>query len=136
MADYLRPVGRAWRITSIAGCTLAAVICLLVSNLLLADMIRRRSFNYEGKPLWLGAVALIGLAASFIALRLYHQLAAANGRTVLPPWFISLFGVLFLTGLGCVAYDRRSVLFLIDGVPACLTMIFVGRHIRKRQRLQ
>ncbi len=74
MTDYLRPVGRAGRIISVVGCTLVFLLCLLLSLLLRTDMVRRRSLEYEGKPLWIGAVmvAATGLAA------------AVTGVTVLP----------------------------------------------------
>ena len=137
MADYLQPVSRAWRITSIVGCTITSIICLLLSLLLWTDMIRRHSFHYQGKPLWIAAavVAVIGLSAAFIAWRLVRRHAAANGVTVMPIWFIQLFGVLLLVGLCFVAYHRGNVLFMVEGVSLCLAMILVGRHIGKRQRV-
>ncbi len=136
MADYLQPVGRAWRIASIVGCTATSLICLLLSLLLWTDMFRRHSIDYEGKPLWIGAVivGLIGLAAGFIAWRLVCGHAAANGVTVMPTWFIQLFGVFFLVGSCFVAYYQRTGLFMVEGVLVCLAMIFVGRRIAKRRK--
>ena len=136
MTDYLQPVSRACRTTSIVACTAASIICLLLSLLMWTDMICRRSFDYEGKPLWLGAiaVAVIGFAAAFIAWRLVRRQVAANGVTVMPTWFIQFFGVLLLTGSCLVAYQRGSVLFMVEGVFVYLAMIFVGRNIAKRQR--
>ena len=136
MADYLQPVGKAWRLTSIVGCTLAAFLCLLLSLLFWTDMIQRHSFEYEGKPLWVGAavVTLFGLAAAFIAWRLLCRHASANGVTVMPTWFIQFFGVLLLVGLCFVAYHKGSTMFMIEGVFICLVMIFIGRRIAKRQR--
>jgi hypothetical protein len=136
MVDYLIPVGRAWRIASIAGCTLTSLICLVLSLLLTTDMIRRHSLHYEGKPLWIGAavVGLIGVAAAFIAWRLVRGHAAANGITVLPTWFIQCFGVLWLTGLCGVAYYRDTPMFLFEVLFVCLAMIFIGRYIAKKQR--
>src|SRR5438045_4215885 len=118
MPDYLQPIGRAWRITSIVGCTFTSIICLLLSLLLWTDMIRRHSLDYAGKPLWMGAagIGVIGVAAAFIAWRLVRRLAAANGVTLMPTWFIQLFGVLLLVGLCFVAYHRGSVLFMVEGV--------------------
>ncbi len=134
MTDYLQPVGRVWRIVNIVGCTLTSIICLLLSLLLWTDMIRRDSLDYEGKPLWIGAavVGLIGAAAAFIAWRLVRRHAASNGITVMPTWFIQLFGVVLLLGLCFVAYHRGSALFVVEGVFICLAMIFVSRHIVSR----
>ncbi len=136
VADYLQTVGRAWRIASIAACTLTSFVCLLLSLVLWTDMIRRRSFDYEGKPLWIGAAVVggIGFAAAYIAWRLFRKQPAANGVTIIPTWFIRLFGVLLLSGLCFVAYYRDSALFLFEGVFVCLAMIFVGRNIAKRKR--
>jgi hypothetical protein len=135
MTDYLQPVSRAWRITSIVACTLTSIICLLLSLLLWTDMIRRHSLDYEGKPLWMGAAAVgvIGVAGAFIAWRLVRRHAAANGVTAMPTWFIRLFGVLLLSGLCFVAYHRGSTLFMVEGVFVCLAMLFVGHLIAKRQ---
>ena len=135
MTDYLQPVGRTWRITSIVACTLTSIICSLLSLLLWTDMIQRHSLDFEGKPLWMAAVlvAFTGAAAAFVAWRLVRRHAVANGITVMPIWFIQLFGVLLLVGLCLVAYYRGTVLFLVEGVFASLAMIFVGQYIAKRQ---
>ena len=136
MADYLQPVSKAWRTLSLVACTFASIICLLLSLMLWTDMLRRRSIEYEGKPLWIAGVliAVVGIAAAFIAWRLARRNAAANGITVLPTWFIQLFGVLLLLGLCFTAYLRGSPLFILEGVFVCLAMIFIGRRIAKRQR--
>jgi hypothetical protein len=136
MRDYLQPVGKALRIMSIIGCSLTSIICLLLSLKLWNDMIRRHIFTYDGKPLWIGAaiIGALGIAAGFIAWRLVRRQAAANGVTVLPTWFIQLFGIFFLIGLCFVAYDRHSVLPVFEGVFICFAMIFVGRHIAKKQK--
>jgi len=138
MTDYLQPVGRAWRIASIVGCTLTSIICVLLSLLLWTDMIRRHSLRYEGKPLWIGAamVGFIGAAAAFIAWRLVRHHAASNGITVMPTWFIQLFGVLLLLGLCFVAYHRGNAVFVVEGLFICLAMIFVSRQIASRQKLR
>ena len=136
MTDYLQPVGRAWRIISIVGCTLTSIVFLSLSLLAWTDMIRRHSLDYEGGPLWMGAVfaGVIGAAAAFIAWRLVRRNTAANGVTVMPVWFIQLFGFLLLAGLCFVAYFQGTALFLVEGVAVCLAMIFVGRHIAGRQK--
>jgi len=136
MTDYLQPVGRAWRIASIVGCTVASIICLLLSVILWTDMIRRHSFLYEGKPIWMGAAILgvIGVAAAFIAWRLVRQHTSVNGVTVLPTWFIQLFGVIFFVGFCFAAHERRSPIFLIEGALICSAMIFIGRRIANRQK--
>lgn len=134
MVDYLQTVGKAWRVTSIAGCMLSSIVCLIVSLVLWTDMFHRNSFEYEGKPLWMGAavVGVIGIATGWISWRLVRRHAAANGVTVMPTLFIQLFGVLLLGGLCLAAYHRKSGLLLGQGVSICLAMIFAGRHIAKK----
>ena len=136
MADYLQPVGKAGRVISIIGCTFTSLVCLIVSLLLWTDMIRRQSFEYEGKPLWIGGLVIgfIGLAAAFIAWRLVRRDAAANGITVMPVWFIQLFGILFLVGLCFASFYRGTTVFMVQGVIISLAMIFIGRQIARKRR--
>ena len=136
MKDYLQPIGRAWRIFSIIGCTFTAVIFVSLSLLAWTDMIQRRSLDYEGGPLWIGAAVagVIGIAATFIAWRLVRRRVSANGVTVLPAWFIQLYGVFMLVCLCFVAFYKGTVLFVVEGVLVSLTMILVGRNIARRQK--
>lgn len=136
MVDYLEPVGRAWRIASIVCCTIASIICLLLSIVFWTDMIQRNNFHYQGKPLWIGVatISVVGIFTAFIAWRLVCRYTAANGITILPTWFIQLCGVLFLISQCFIAYHKGNVLFLIEGVSICLAMILVGRYIAKKQK--
>ena len=135
MSDYLQPVGKASRNFSIVGSTLTSIICLLLSVFLWTDMIQRHSFNDQGKPLWIAALAVgvIGCAGAFIAWRLVRRLTSGNGLTVMPIWFIQLSGALLLVGFSLVAYDRGSILFMVEGMCISLAMILVGRNISRRQ---
>ena len=136
MADYLQSVGKVWRLVSIVGCTLTSVICLLLSIMLWTGMIHRHSVHYNSKPLWIGAVIIgaIGVAAAFIAWRLVRRHSASNGITVMPAWFIQIFGVFLMIGLCLVAYFQGLSIFMIEGAFVCVAMIFVGRHIDRKQR--
>ena len=137
MHDYLQPVSKIWRILSILACALASFLSLLTSLWLWTDMIQRQSLQYDGKPLWVGAVTIsvIGISTAFIAWRLLCHHYAGNGVTSLPTRFIQLFGIVLLVGLGCVAYYKGKTSFIIEGISICLAMIFVSRNIAKRQRL-
>jgi hypothetical protein len=136
VSDYLQPVARGWRVASIIGCTLSAIICLLLSVWMWTDMIQRQSFEYDGKPLWMGAILIgvIGAAAAFIAWRLLPRHTAANGVTVLPTWFIQLFGVLFLVGQCFAAYHKGNTVFMAEGIFVAVAMILVGWRIKRGQR--
>lgn len=137
MTDYLQPVGRRLRVASIVCCLLASILSSVLAVILWTDMLSQNSFYYEGKPVWIGALVLtgIGVAAGFIAWRVLRSRTAANGVTVLPVWFIQLFGVIFLVGLILVAYHRGSVVFAIEGVIVAFAMIFVGRYIAQKRNV-
>ena len=136
MVDYLDPVSKVARISSIVCCTMASVICLLLSILFWTDMIQRNNFHYQGKPLWIGvaSISVVGIFCAFIAWRLICRHTAANGITVLPTWFIQLFGVLLLIGLCFASYLNGNVLFLVEGISLCMAMILVSRHIANKQK--
>ncbi len=78
-------------------------------------------------------LAMIGFATAYISWRLLRHHASANGVTVMPTWFIQLFGILFFVGLCLVAYQRRSAVLVLDGLFVALAMIFVGRNVAKRK---
>src|SRR4051794_36618619 len=101
MTDYLQPVGRTFRVISVVACSFASIICFILALLLWTDMFRKKSFTYNGKPLWIGAaiVVVIGFAAAFIAGRLVRLRTAPNGITVIRTWFIQSFGLVFFTAL-------------------------------------
>ena len=136
MSDYLQPVGRVWRIASIICCAFTSAICLLLSLLMWTDMIRRHSFDYEGKPLWVGAaiVGVVGVVAAFVVWRLARRRPAANGITAMPVWFIQVFGLLLLAGICIFIYYREATVVMFEGVMISLAMIFVGRHIAKKRK--
>ena len=138
MTDYLHPVGRAWRTSSIVASTLASIVCLVLSFVLGTDMMRRQSLTYDDKPLWLALVLVgaVGVASAFIAWRLVGRRASANGVTDIPVWFIQLFGVLLLLGFCFVAYHRGTSVFMVEGAMVCLAMIFLSRRIATRRRLR
>ncbi len=135
MPDYLKPVTRTWKLAAILACVLASVVCLLLSLVLWTEMIQKQVFSYEGKPLWIGGVVLsvLGLASGFCGWRLACRRASANGVTLLPTWFIQMFGMLFLIGQLVVVYAMGPAFLSIEGILVCLAMIFIGRRIARTQ---
>ena len=77
-------------------------------------------------------MGVLGFFASYLAWRLWRGSLSANSVTIMPAWFIQVFGVFFLAGLAFAAYSG-SKLFLIEGAFVALAMIFVGRHIAKKK---
>lgn len=136
MSGHLQKVGNIWRIASIAACLLSAIVALMVSSLLWIGMVRRASFNYEGKPLWFGAVFLsfLGLGLCYLTWRLWVGTVSENGYTILPSWFIQVFGLVFLAGLLVIVFAKHNPELLFEGIPIALAMILVGSHTSKRKR--
>ena len=136
MQDYLQPAGRLWRFSCIAASVLAAAMSLSASAFMWYHMFEEGTFQFDGKPLWIGVLILtvVGLAAAFVAIRLTRGSIASNGVTSMPVWFIQSFGGLLLVGVGAVAYDRGDWVFAIRGWLLCVAMIFVSWNIAKRRR--
>ncbi len=135
MNDYLEPANKIWQIACCVVSGIAAVTFLFGSTVLWMSMIREWQFTFQGKPLWIGAVitSIVGVASAFIALRLARR-GTANGVTTLPAWFIQSFGVIFLVGAGFVAYDKKDLLFAVEGGSIGVAMILVNLGIARRQK--
>ena len=103
---------------------------------MLHDMLRRQSFEFEGKPLWIAALLLcfVGFCAAYIAFRLARDRIASNGVTTMPAWFIQSFGALLLVGIGLVAYEKRDLSFAIEGLSLCAAMLLISRNIARRHK--
>jgi hypothetical protein len=136
MRDYLQPAGKLARIICFIASVISAALCAFASVVLWTGMIRERSFTFNGKPLWIGAliIAAVGAAAAFIAVRLVRGEIAPNGVTTMPVWFIQVFGIFLLIGVAFVAYDKRSALYAIEGFFVCVAMILVGRNAARRNK--
>jgi ATP-dependent Clp protease adaptor protein ClpS len=135
MADYLQPVGDATRRIAAFACLLAALVAAPVTLLIVIDMVRRGDFYYDGKPLWVGAVVcgLIATASGWMAVRLWTD-RSANGVTILPVWFIEVFGVLFLTGTIWVGVERGGLWdgSVAIGIGVGVAMLLIRRAVRHR----
>src|SRR5436305_12512505 len=118
MTDLLQSVGRGWRIFCAVVCAIGAILFLLVAVVLSADMLRRGTFEQDGKPLWVGVVivGILGLVTAYLSWRLARGRPSANGVTLLPTWFISAFGLLLLVGVVCASYGMRRPIFAFEGV--------------------
>ena len=137
MPDYLQPVGDGARRGAALACLPTAMVAAAVTALVVADMVQRGRFDYDGKPLWVAAVVLglIAIACGWMAVRLWGG-RSANGVTILPVWFIGLFGGLFLIGTIWVGVERGV---LLGGSSACgvaVAMLFVRRAVRQRVGLR
>lgn len=138
MADYLQNIGQPLRYICVVICLFAALLALSTALLVGNEMIRRGSFYYEGKPLWVGAVVVtaLGFASGYIALRLLFGQISTNGSTLLSNWFIQIFGIAFLCGICLAALHGNHPELLIEGPSIAIAMIFIGRHATKKRRIR
>jgi hypothetical protein len=95
--DYLRPAREKVRRASVVGLVTASVVAGLASIGFCADMLTRRSIEFEGKPIWAGTllVAILAVAAAWLARRLSNDNLSANGVTRTPRWFIQFLQCCF-----------------------------------------
>jgi len=135
MADYLQPISKKLRVLSALGLTLVAVLLILLFVMLLVAGIRHDRFAEDdyGLVLLLAFIGLTGLIFSYLAWRLWRGATSANAVTLIPTWFIQVFGVFLLAGAVFGAYHGTN-LFLLEGVFVALAMIFIGRHIARKKR--
>lgn len=135
--DYLDPVSEKSRRASVVALVIVSVIGGVATIGICADMLARQSIEIEGKPLWAGAivVAMLTLAAAWLARRLSRNQLTANGVTLIPSWFIRLFAGLLLVGVCALAvHDNRPLLLvaMMLSIPAIVAMIYVpGKRSRR-----
>jgi hypothetical protein len=122
------------RIIGAVTMTLAAVIFLLIFAYLCSIAFGGNlGPNPYGAVLALALLGLFAFLSGVVAWRLWRGTVSANGITLLPTWFIQVFGVLWLGGAAFVAYHKHTYWTLIEGVPFALAMIFFGRHVVRRK---
>lgn len=70
-----------------------------------------------------------------MAYRLLRGRRAANGVTVLPTWFIEVFGITFMSGILVVAIKGHQLWMLPEALGVPVAMIAVRRLLRRRARV-
>ena len=79
----------------------------------------------------LGSIGLLTFLSAYVSWRLWRGALSSNGVTYMPTWFIQMFGVLFLVGIACSAFQQPNYLFLAESVSIAFSMILFGRHLAK-----
>lgn len=132
MADYLQPVSDGVRRIAALACLLASLVSGSMTCLVIAGMIERGRLDHNGKPLWIGAAicGLIAAATGWMTVRLWIG-RSTNGVTVLPIWFIELFGLLFFIALVWVGIQKGWMLGVSMAVGVAISMLMVRRAIAK-----
>ena len=133
MADYLQPVSDGMRRMTALVCISVALVAAAATGLVIAAMIRDGRLDHDGKPVWIGAVVcgLIALAFGWMAVRLWSG-RSANGVTVLPVWFIEVFGCFFLTCMVWVAVERGLDWGIVPAIGVAVAMVRIRWAVRRR----
>jgi hypothetical protein len=134
MTDYLRPVGPAWRRLALIVCVPASLVCGTLTLLLVLDMIHRGSPEIQGKPLWVAACVLgvLALSSRWIVVRLWRG-TIANGVTLMPVWFIEVFGALLLMACIWLLISGRWAFGLSAALGVAVSMLLIRRQVRRRR---
>ncbi|QEL17163.1 hypothetical protein [Limnoglobus roseus] len=133
MPDYLQPLNNGLRRVMAVVCLVAAVLSAAVTGIVVTAMFQTGEVTHKGKPVWVGAVVLafIALSCGFFTVRLGSG-RLANGVTVLPVWFIEVFGVLLLVGVSVLAVAEGFVWGIATVINVAVAMILIRRAVRRR----
>ena len=136
MTEKFKGISRTGRVAGIVVGSVISALFVLLSIWSFVEMVQMRSFEYEGKPFWIGAliITFVALSASFITWKLFYQSNAVHGTVNLPLWFIRLFGVFSLALLSAAAYWQDSIYLMAGAALVSLPMILFGKGISKRPR--
>src|SRR3954469_7705473 len=133
MTDYLKDIGRAGRIVTIAllGLTataLDAMIALIVVAMLRAKPEAGAIAVFGATILFLGTFAS---AAVWMILRLLREDGSSEGVTIIPVRFIQGFGLLMLAGaVASAVMGIARTRFAVGGVVLAVNMILLSGLIR------
>ncbi|BET65456.1 hypothetical protein ASA1KI_03740 [Opitutales bacterium ASA1] len=138
MTDFLQPVGRSGRVVSGVACAILALLFLACAILLWDRVAEALSNTSTGDLPWPApaVLTLLAIVAGFWAYRLIRGAVSSNGVTILPAWFLEVFGTLVLIGLAVGAYIERDGFLLLKGLPVFFAMVLIRRHIEKRKKIQ
>jgi hypothetical protein len=134
MPDYMREVGGFVRVLSIVTLFLGTLICgtllLLVVGILLSGTFRFAG----GVPVWPSALlfGFLTFASGWMLVRILTRARSANGVTMMPTWFIQLFGVAFAVGIIFVAIARKEPFILLELFGVVPAMIGARWLLRKK----
>jgi len=128
VSDVSGPV----RLFAIAAMLAVALICgacfLIVTGVVIVAIDQAPPGPVIGT---IGLFGFLTFASGWISIRLLRKQRAANGRTVMPVWFIQLFGIVFLIAFIITAIVLRQIWLLGGGIGIALTMIGIRSLLRQ-----
>ena len=134
---YISEVSQPVRSSAIAAIVAAALVCaacfLIVVGIAIVA-IDKAPFG----PL-MGCIGIFGLltcVSGWISIRLLRKQRTANGRTVMPEWFIQIFGIVFLIGICMAAVINGQMWLLGEGVGIAIAMIGIRSLLRRPISIQ
>lgn len=83
----------------------------------------------------LGSMAIFGglaFATTWMVIRLIRRERSQNGITMMPEWFIQVFGILLLLGIVVSAVLLRNIWLVGEGVAAAIAMITIRSMVRSK----
>jgi hypothetical protein len=114
---------------AIVGLALAAAV-LAALNILLVIVAANQQARAEIPGPLMGCALMFGFlsfASAWMLARLLRRSRSANQITMMPVWFIQLFGVLFGAGIVFMALAWDQPLFALEGLGLALSMIFLPK---------
>jgi hypothetical protein len=131
---YISQVGAPVRQLSMVAMTLSTLVCF--ACFLLSVSIAIIAIDKAPIGPLLGCLVIFGtltLVCGWISIRLLRKYRAANGRTVMPEWFIQGFGFVFLSGICLTALMNGRMWLFGEAVGVVFAMIGV-RYLLKQGR--
>ncbi len=131
--DLLEPAGRLFRTCAAALMTIATILVGTLLLVLVIDHIARRSLYYGGKPLWVCTLVFVYLtpASAWLTVRLWTGTPTDDRPTLMPLWFIELYGLLSCVGFVAIGITTSSPSFAVSGLGVPLAMLLIRRTVRR-----
>lgn len=128
-------VSEVLRVVCAVATSFGAALFLFMFASLCVEAVRHHEFSSHelGLPIALAIIGLLTFFCAHISWTLWRRSLSSNGITMMPTWFIQMFGVFFLVGIAFVAYHNPSYPLLAEGVSFAFAMVFFGRHAVKRK---
>ena len=122
--DYVATVSNHTKWTAVVALLLGTLVSAACFLIVLAVTIVGIDDAPTG-PLY-GCIAIFGtltFASGWMLVRLIRHRRASNGRTVMPEWFIQLFGCVFLIGLCATAMFNGRMWLFAEAFGVAVAMI-------------
>jgi hypothetical protein len=138
MKQEISKTHKVWRLTSAVLMSLAAVLFALLLAAFNVGIIQLYLVSHDFNIL-LGSifvVLLLGLLtffAVYMSWKFWRGSLSANGKTMLPTWFLKFLGVFFIIGYAFAIYVAPSNLLLIPFLML-LAMKLIKDGQRKKDR--